>query len=245
MDITFDGKRILITGAGRGIGRELSKTLATRSTAKVIAVSQTQENLDSLKKECPQIETVCVDLSNWDETRKVIKSLLPIDALVNNAAYAQLEPFLESTEAVFDKIFNLNVKGLANVAQIIAQDMKNRKVSGSIVNMSSQASQAALAGHLAYCGSKGAVDIMTKVMALEMGPYNIRVNCVNPTVVLTDMGKVGWSDPVKAGAMLAKIPLGRFAEVEEVVNAIIFLLSDKASMINGVTLPVDGGFLAT
>ena len=81
--------------------------------------------------------------------------------------------------------------------------------------------------------------------ALELGPNNIRVNAVNPTVTMTAMGKVGWSDPAKAGPMLAKIPLGRFAEVEDVVNCILFLLSKKAAMVNGVTLPIDGGFLAT
>eukprot|EP00050_Salpingoeca_kvevrii_P017275 m.63603 g.63603 ORF g.63603 m.63603 type:complete len:118 (+) comp7466_c0_seq4:704-1057(+) len=93
--------------------------------------------------------------------------------------------------------------------------------------------------------SKGAMDNLTRVMAVELGPHKIRCNCVNPTVVLTDMGRLGWSDPVKAGPMLSKIPLGRFSEVDEVVHAIAFLLSDQASMINGVMLPVDGGFLST
>lgn len=86
--------------------------------------------------------------------------------------------------------------------------------------------------------------MLSQVMALELGPHNIRVNSVNPTVVMTDMGRLGWSDPEKAKDMLSKIPLGRFAEVEEVVDAVLFLLSDKASMCNGVYLPVDGGFLA-
>merc|ERR1712154_207026 len=99
---------------------------------------------------------------------------------------------------------------------------------GSIVNVSSQASQAALADHTIYCGTKGALDMITKVAALELGPHKIRVNAVNPTVTMTPMGKVGWSDPGKAGPMLAKIPLGRFAEVEDVVSCIIFLLSEGA-----------------
>lgn len=86
--------------------------------------------------------------------------------------------------------------------------------------------------------------MVTQVMALELGPHGIRTNCVNPTVVLTDMGRLGWSEPAKAQSMLSKIPLGRFAEVQEVVDAVVFLLSDRASMINGVYLPVDGGFLA-
>jgi L-xylulose reductase len=82
-------------------------------------------------------------------------------------------------------------------------------------------------------------------MAVELGQYGIRSNCVNPTVVLTAMGKLAWSDPVKAGPMLGRIPVGRFAETEDVVNACIFLLSDKSSMCNGTMLPIDGGFLVT
>uniref|UniRef100_A0A8B9HLA4 Dicarbonyl/L-xylulose reductase n=1 Tax=Astyanax mexicanus TaxID=7994 RepID=A0A8B9HLA4_ASTMX len=95
-----------------------------------------------------------------------------------------------------------------------------------------------------FCATKGALDLLTRVMALELGPHQIRVNSVNPTVVMTDMGKIGWSDPVKAKTMTSRIPLGKFAEVEDVVNSILFLLSDKSAMTNGVTLPIDGGFLA-
>ncbi|ODM95655.1 L-xylulose reductase [Orchesella cincta] len=243
MDINFEGKRILVTGAGRG--RQLCKVLAKSSpNVKVVALSQTQANLDSLKAEFPNVETVCADLGNWEETRKAVESVLPIDLLVNNAAIAVLQPVLETTPEAIDDCFNVNVKSMVNVSQVVAKNMKDRKIAGSIVNISSQASQAALKDHLVYCGTKGALDIMTKVMALELGPFNIRCNTVNPTVVLTDMGRLGWSDPAKAGPMLSKIPLGRFAEVDDVLGAIIFLLSDKSAMINGVTLPIDGGFLA-
>lgn len=123
--------------------------------------------------------------------------------------------------------------------------MINRKVSGAIVNVSSQASQVGLPDHTAYCISKGALDQLTRVSATELGPHGIRVNSVNPTVVLTEMGKAAWSDNAKAAPMLARIPLRRFAEEEDVVNAIVFLLSDKASMINGTLLRVDGGFLSS
>ncbi|KAG8565096.1 hypothetical protein GDO81_012711, partial [Engystomops pustulosus] len=93
--------------------------------------------------------------------------------------------------------------------------------------------------------TKGALDMMTKVMALELGPKKIRVNCVNPTVVMTDMGRANWSDAQKAAPMLNRIPLGRFAEVDDVVHSVLFLLSDKSAMITGACLPVDGGFLVT
>jgi len=118
-------------------------------------------------------------------------------------------------------------------------------VGGSIVNVSSQASQVGLVDHTSYCASKAAQDALTRCMAVELGKHGIRTNSVNPTVVLTDMGRLAWSDPVKAGPMLSRIPTGRFAEVDDVVSVVLFLLSDNAAMVNGSALPVDGGFLST
>jgi len=247
MDISFNGRRILVTGAGRGIGRDLCKALAVSiGNGKVFALSATQSNLDSLVKECPagSIHPICVDLADWNATRTEVGKILPIDGLVNNAAIALLDSFFNIKPEDIDVLFNVNVKAVINVSQIVGASMKEAG-KGTIVNVSSQASQAALQDHTVYCGSKGALDMVSKCMALELGPYNIRVNCVNPTVVLTDMGKLGWADPAKAGPMKAKIPLGKFAQVEDVVHPILYLLSDKSDMINGVTLPIDGGFLAS
>lgn len=123
--------------------------------------------------------------------------------------------------------------------------MKLAKRKGSIVNVSSQASLKALQDHLVYCASKGALDQITRVCALELGPHGIRTNSVNPTVVETDMGKMAWSDPAKAGPMLSRIPLNKFAQISDVVDAVCFMLSDQADMLNGVILPIDGGFTAT
>lgn len=243
MEITFTGKRALVTGAGKGIGRDAVKALL-KCGAEVIAVSRTQTDLDSLKAECPSVTPVCVDLADWDSTGKALQDVGPVDLLVNNAAVATLQPFLEVTPQEFDKSFSVNVKAALRVAQIVARGMKSRGSGGSIVNVSSQASQCALQDHAVYCATKGALDMLTKVMALELGPHKIRVNSVNPTVVMTAMGRIGWSDPMKAGPMMSRIPLGKFAEVEDVVNAILFLLSEKSAMITGATLPVDGGFLA-
>ncbi|XP_076154000.1 L-xylulose reductase isoform X1 [Alosa pseudoharengus] len=243
MEISFAGKQALVTGAGKGIGRATVLALA-RCGAEVTAVTRTQADLNSLVLECPSVRPVCVDLSDWEATEAALKDVGPVDLLVNNAAYASLQPFLEVTQEQFDTSFNINVKAALHVAQIVARGLKARGSGGSIVNISSQASQCALRDHAVYCATKGALDMLTKTMALELGPYQIRVNSVNPTVVMTDMGRIGWSDPEKAEAMTSRIPLGRFAEVEDVVNSILFLLSDKSAMINGVTLPVDGGFLA-
>ncbi|XP_012731721.3 L-xylulose reductase [Fundulus heteroclitus] len=243
MEISFAGKRAVVTGAGKGIGRATALALA-RCGAQVTAVTRTQADLDSLVQECTSIIPVCVDLADWAATEAALRDVGHIDLLVNNAACAKLQPFLEVTSDQFDQSFNLNVKAVLHVSQIVAGGMKARGSGGSIVNVSSQASQCALRDHAVYCSTKGALDMLTKVMALELGPHQIRVNSVNPTVVMTEMGRLGWSDPEKARSMTSRIPLGRFAEVEDVVNSILFLLSDKSNMTNGVTLPVDGGFLA-
>lgn len=144
----------------------------------------------------------------------------------------------------------MNVRAVLNVSQIVADIMIREKCGGSIVNISSQASKAPLKDHVAYCVSKGAVDAMTRVMALELGHHNIRVNTVNPTVVMSELGQRALPDPTKEKGIIDEAPLGRFGvvenvvEVEDVVNAVIFLLSDASTMINGAHLPVDGGFAA-
>jgi NAD(P)-dependent dehydrogenase (short-subunit alcohol dehydrogenase family) len=123
--------------------------------------------------------------------------------------------------------------------------MIERGQGGAIVNLSSQSSMVGLLDHTAYCASKGALDQLTRVMAVELGPHQIRVNAVNPTVTLTPMAEMAWSDPVKSGAMKARIPLGRFASPLDVAHTVAYLLSEQADMIHGTTLPVDGGFLAS
>lgn len=232
-----------MTGAGAGIGRATALKLAEMG-AEVFALSKTLANLESLKQECPSINIICVDIGNWTEAREAVKKITPIHHLVNNAAYAEIAPFLEASPECFDKTFNINVKAIINISQVVAGDLVARQLRGSIVNLSSQAGQRALLDHTMYGASKSAVDMLTKVMALELGPKGIRANAVSPTVVKTAMALVGWSDPVKAGNMISRIPQGRFAEVDEVVNAIVFLLSDESDMVNGHSLPVDGGFLA-
>ncbi|XP_035695458.1 L-xylulose reductase-like isoform X6 [Branchiostoma floridae] len=244
MEIRFDGKKALVTGAGKGIGRDTAKALV-KCGAEVFALSRTQEDLDSLVQEYPGIHPVQCDLGDPEATKAVVESVGPIDLLVNNAGITILEPFLEVTLDAFEKVMNVNVRSVMQVSQIVAKGMVERGSGGSIVNVSSLASKCALKEHTSYCTSKGALDIMSKVMALELGPHKIRVNTVNPTVVMTDMGVKVWSDPVKAGPMLARIPLGKFVEVDDVVHAILYLLSDKAAMVNGASLPIDGGFLTS
>lgn len=238
----FKGKTALVTGAGQGIGREICKSLSSAG-AVVYALSKTQQNLDSLVSECPDIRAVCLDLVDWQSAQNAVKSLGHIDLLVNNAGVAEYSPFIDVTMDSFDSIMNVNVKAVFAVSQAFARGVIERGGSGAIVNVSSKASSRVLKNLIVYCTSKAAVDQLTRSLAYELGPHKIRVNAVNPTVVMTAMGRLLWTDPAVGDPMRARIPLGRFADEIDVVNAVLYLLSDSAAMINGVTLPVDGGFL--
>lgn len=135
---------------------------------------------------------------------------------------------------------NINFKAAFNVTQTL---LPNIKEGGAIVNVSSLAGIVACSNHSVYGPSKAALDAFTKSLALELAPRKIRVNSVNPTVILTRMGRANWSDPVKSKPLLARIPLDRFGEIEDVVEPICFLLSNKSSYINAHCLPIEGGFL--
>jgi NAD(P)-dependent dehydrogenase (short-subunit alcohol dehydrogenase family) len=241
MDIRLDGKRALVTGAGKGIGREIVKQLV-ECGAVVVAVSRTQADLDSLRAETG-CEIIQADIGDAAAAQQAAEAAGPVDLLVNNAGIARIEPFLEMTVAAFDETIAVNLRSAAIISQVVAKGLITRGVGGAIVNVSSQASMAALKDHAAYGASKAGLDHLTRVMALELGPHQIRVNAVNPTVILTPMGEKVWGDPVKGDPMRAKIPLGRFGYPHHVAEAVAFLLSDKADLIHGVMLPIDGGYL--
>ncbi|XP_001370589.1 carbonyl reductase [NADPH] 2-like [Monodelphis domestica] len=244
MQISFRGLRALVTGAGKGIGRDTVKALQD-SGAQVVAVSRTNEDLVSLSKECPGIEPICVDLGDWEATERVLGNVGPVDLLVNNAAVLLIQPFLEVSKEAFDRTINVNLRSVFQVSQIVARGMIARGVPGSIVNVSSMVSRATIANLASYSSTKGAMDMLTKVMALELGPHKIRVNTVNPTVVLTPMGRKVSAVPELTQALKQRTPLKKFAEVEDVIYSILFLLSDKSAMTSGSGILVDGGYLAS
>lgn len=157
-------------------------------------------------------------ISSANEAKEAAERVGDIDLLVNNAGVALLEPFLDTKIENWEKTLKCNVTQVMVISQVIAKKMIQRGNGGAIVNVSSQvtclvrfhsleASMIALQDHTSYSTSKGALDQLTRMMALELGPHNIRVNSVNPTVTLTAMGQVGWSDPQKADPMKQKIPV--------------------------------------
>ena len=239
----LDGKRILVTGAGKGIGAATARRLAGQG-AKVVALSRSRDDLDRLREDLG-CETIACDLSDLDAARRRAREALPLDGLVNNAGTTVLEPFLDTPVDAFDHLMTVNVKAAMVIAQVAARDMIGRGVAGSIVNVSSVAASIGIADHAAYCASKAALDALTRVMAIELGPHGIRVNAVNPAVTLTPMAVKAWSDPAKADPVKERMPMGRFIEPGEVADVIAFLLSGRAGMVAGHSLAVDGGLLIT
>ncbi len=236
----FTGKRALVTGAGKGIGRTLVERLCAQG-ASVLALSRSADDLRTLASETG-CDTLAADVGAIEATLAALAPHGRFDLLVNNAGISRLEPFLQATQSAFEAVIAVNVIAPMRIAQHVAAGMIEAGRPGAIVNVSSVAATVGLADHAAYCASKGALDALTRVMAVELGPHGIRTNSVNPTVTLTPMAAMAWSDEAKAARVRARIPLGRFADPVEVADAICYLLGDGASMLNGVCLPVDGGF---
>ncbi len=239
--MSFAGRSVLVTGAGKGIGRATATLLARRGAA-VVALSRSAADLESLAAEIG-CRTLAVDLADADATRAAARAALPVDLLVNCAGTTELDGFLDLSVETFDTIMAVNCRAPMIVAQDYARSVIERGARGAVVNVSSVASFIGFANHAAYCASKGALDGLTRVMANELGRRGIRVNGVHPVVTLTPMAEKAWSDPAKSGPMLDRIPMGRFVQPDEVASAIAYLLSDEAAMVNGIDLPVDGGFL--
>ncbi|TDV43847.1 NAD(P)-dependent dehydrogenase (short-subunit alcohol dehydrogenase family) [Pseudomonas graminis] len=235
----FSGQRILVTGASSGIGWEVAQQLLN-SGAEVYAMGRDTVALEKLAVQgCQPLR---VDVADHQTLAAVLADLPVMHGLVNCAGISILESATEVSAAAFDQVMAVNVRAAAMIAGAVAKKMIAEGVAGSIVNVSSQASLVALDDHLSYCASKGAMDAMTRVQCGEWGRHGIRVNSVNPTVTLTPMAQMAWGEPSKRDPALAAIPLGRFAETAEVAAPILFLLSSAASMISGVSLPIDGGY---
>jgi NAD(P)-dependent dehydrogenase (short-subunit alcohol dehydrogenase family) len=244
MNVTFDfsGKSILVTGASSGIGRATVEALCA-SGAIVVAAARNVNELARLAEETG-CEPLMLDVSDEAAIDEALGSLEAFDGLVNCAGIALLERAVDTTGASFDHVMGVNTRGAVLVAKHVARGMIDAKRAGSIVNVSSQAALVALDDHLSYSASKAALDAVTRALCIELGPFGIRVNSVNPTVTLTPMAVQAWSDPAKRDPALMAIPLRRFAESAEIAAPILFLLSDAASMISGVCLPIDGGYTA-
>ncbi len=239
-------KLALITGGSRGIGFATADKFLAEG-AKVIITASTQTSADRavarLREKYPNSIVVGIspDLSSLDAVRQAFRQVCDtygcVEILVNNAGVSESTPFLEYTEETFDKVMDLNVKGVFNAARAAAECMAaNRR--GVILNTSSMVSISGQPRGFAYPASKFAVNGLTVSLARELGPKGIRVNAVAPGIIETDMMKAVPRSVIDP--MIAGIPLGRLGQPGDIANAFAFLASDEASYITGVVLSVDG-----
>ena len=247
----FERKRVLITGAGRGIGRATAERFAAEGARLLLTDRQVEllhEAAEGIRaKYGTQVLAHVMDVSRKAEVDGMMSVARAefggIDVLINNAGICREATLLEMSEELWDETMDINLKGQFLVAQAVAREMV-KVGSGTIVNMSSTNGLVGEAGYAAYNASKGGVLLLTKTMALELGPLGIRVNCLAPGYIVTPMSTALDSDNRMFNYARDKIPLARVARPEEVAGVFAFLASDDASFINGEAIVIDGGQLA-
>jgi len=244
-------KVALVSGAGKGIGKACALALAEAGT-NLIIISRTKKDLEQVAKEAKKFKSKCkiyvCDITNYNDLKTIINKQPKIDILVNNAGTNIPEHFTKVKTKNMEHLVKINTIAAFNLAQLCSLKMiksKNRKkIGGAIINMSSQMGHVGGRIRSVYNMNKFGMEGLTKGMAIDLAKYNIRVNSVAPTFVVTPMTKKFLKNKKFKRDTLNSIPLGRFAEMSEIASAVVFLASDAASMITGTSLLVDGGWTA-
>ena len=244
-------KYALVTGAGKGLGKACAIALA-EAGSNLIIISRTKKDLDYVSKIIKKFNVKCksytCDITNYNQIKSIVNQQQRIDILVNNAGNNIPEHFTEVKTKNMEYLVKINTIAAFNVAQLCALKMiklKNRKkIGASIINMSSQMGHVGGPIRSVYNMNKWGLEGLTKGMAVDLAKYNIRVNTVAPTFVVTPMTKKFLKNQKFRKETLNNIPLGRFAEMSEIASTVVFLASDAASMIHGTSILVDGGWTA-
>lgn len=242
-DQRLDGRTALVTGASKGLGLAAACALA-QAGARVILVAREaaalEDVVEALRAGGHQAEALALDVTNRPAMREALADRV-IDILVNNAGTNRPRPMSEISDDDYSAVMDLNVRATYFLSQQVAENMPR---GGTIINMSSQMGHVGAANRTLYCASKAAIEGLTKSLAVELGPCGIRVNSVCPTFVETPMTRPFFEQPGFLDSVLAKIPLGRLGQIEDIMGPVAFLASDAAGLITGSALMVDGGWTA-
>ena len=238
----LDGRRALVTGAGRGIGLAAAAALA-EAGADVTLVARSAPEIEAAAEAMHGTAAV-LDVSDRSATNAFFDGEPPFDILVNNAGTNRPKPMTEVSEEDYDAVFGLNVKSAFFVAQACARRMIAEGVKGSLIHMGSQMGHVGGSNRSLYCGSKWALEGINKAFALDLAAHGIRSNTIAPTFIETPLTRPFFEDPAFKASVLAKIKLGRIGQVEDLMGAVLFLASDASALVTGTSLIVDGGWTA-
>jgi len=242
------GRRALVTGASKGIGAEIAIVFADAG-ADVALVARDTDGLEKtaagVRARGRQCLVIPAELGTADgpvaAARTALAAWGTIDILVNSAGVARIAPAADLTLSDWEETMAVNLRAPFLLAQALAPAMIAQR-SGKIINISSQTGVIAFDDHAAYAASKGGLNALTKSLCAEWGRYNVQINAICPTVVMTPMGRDTWSAPEKKDPVIGATPARRFAEPVEVADMALYLASSASAMVNGALMMIDGGY---
>lgn len=247
----LEQKVAVVTGADSGIGRAIAIELAREGASVVINYAHAQEKAEEVRQLITQNQgnawVIQADVSQYQQATGLIQQAVEhfgkIDILVNNAGMEIHSPFLDVTEAQYDRVIGVDLKGPFFCAQAAAREMIKRKIAGRIINISSVHEDLAMPQNVPYCCAKGGLRMLTRTICLELAPYNITVNNIGPGAVDTPIDADVKADPQKWNALLSEIPLHRMGQPEEIALLAVYLASDASAYVTGSTFFIDGGLM--